>query len=245
MESDEAALLIDAGLSGKEIQRRIETAGLSTSKLKAILISHEHRDHVHGAGILARRLKLPLYANSLTLARGAWAIGECQTSVFKTGMKFDCGPFGIHPFSVSHDAADPVGFTITSNGSRLGLATDLGIATNLVKTHLAGCHALILESNHDHQMLMDGPYPWELKRRVQGRLGHLSNSDAAALLAELAHENLNRVVLAHLSEINNEPELALQTARAVRSDLSSNYQGKPFGIEVAGQYQPGPCFVME
>ncbi|MBW2621969.1 MAG: MBL fold metallo-hydrolase, partial [Deltaproteobacteria bacterium] len=131
----------------------------------------------------------------------------------------------------------PVGFKFTCNGAKLGLVTDLGTPTNLVKTHMAGCHGLIIESNHDSRMLMEGPYPWDLKRRVRGRKGHLSNDDAAKLLSELAHGDLKQVVLAHLSEINNKPELALSEVSSYLPHISGSFR-----LEAASQDVPSPVF---
>lgn len=233
---------MDAGLSGIELERRMDQAGLSPDRLKAILVSHEHTDHIKGAGIMARRLNLPLYLNQSTLNACGKRLGKCEKKEMTTGQKFSQGPFEIHPFSISHDAADPVGFTISSNGRRLGLATDLGVATKLVKVHLADCDALILESNHDRRMLIEGPYPWDLKTRVQGRQGHLSNEDCGMLLSELAHEDLKNVVLAHLSEVNNLPELALKQAKSARADFLSKTKAGAFDVNVAGQHKPTELF---
>ncbi|RLB96368.1 MAG: MBL fold metallo-hydrolase, partial [Deltaproteobacteria bacterium] len=127
------------------------------------------------------------------------------------GAPFLIGKLELHPFSISHDAMDPAGFTVTSNGTRIGIATDLGIATAMVKTHLKECTALILEANHDRVMLAEGPYPWPLKQRIKGRSGHLSNDDTTELLKEILHGRLSHIILAHLSEQNNTPEKALST----------------------------------
>jgi len=210
IEAGGEAVLVDAGLSGRELIRRMTLAGLEPDRLKAILVTHEHRDHVLGVGVLARRWGLPVYINEATLDRSRPIIGSIKPHLFSTGTDFAVGEFQIHPFSLSHDAADPVGLTFERNGTRLGLATDLGVATNLVRERLSGCRALILEANYDDQMLTEGPYPWETKRRVRSRHGHLSNENAAELLADVAHAGLIKVVLAHLSQTNNTADLALQ-----------------------------------
>ena len=147
------------------------------------------------------------------LRQAAPGLGKIRTECFRTGSDFGLGNLNIHAFSISHDCADPVGFIFESGGTRLGLATDLGVVTNLVREHLTGCRALIVEANHDPDMLMDGPYPWETKRRVRGRRGHLSNADTAELVAAVDHRDLAFVVLAHLSETNNLPNLALEEVR--------------------------------
>ncbi|MFH1134767.1 MAG: MBL fold metallo-hydrolase [Pseudomonadota bacterium] len=234
IEADDEAVLVDCGLSGKEIRRRIALAGLNPQKLKAILVSHEHRDHILGVGIAARFYKVPVYINRLTLEGAPQSLGPINDCLFKTGFDFKAGPFMIHPFSISHDAADPVGFTFEHQGAALGVATDLGVVTNLVRERLNGCRALVLESNHDPQMLMDGPYPWETKRRVRGRLGHLSNDESAELLDLLVHRDLTAVVLAHLSETNNLPGLALESHGRVLSGRNG------VSLAAAGQNNPTP-----
>ncbi len=203
------AILIDAGLSGVEIQRRMACKGLDSNNLDAILVSHEHADHIHGVGVLSRRFGLTVYINDGTRQASGKALGKLPEVVpFSCGHAFAIGSLDIHPFSISHDAEDPAGFTISGNGAKVGVATDLGIASGVVKTHLKACDILILEANHDPQMLIDGPYPWPLKQRIRGRSGHLSNDAAALLLESLQHDRLAHVILAHLSEENNTPEKA-------------------------------------
>lgn len=208
----ETAVLIDAGLSGVEIERRLDSRGIRLDTLQAILVTHEHADHVKGVGILSRRYKLPVYINPMTYKAAETFLGKiADLRSFDCGHDFYIDTLQIHPFSVSHDAADTVGFTFCREHIKIGYATDLGIATAVVKNHLKKCNALILEANHDPRMLMTGPYPWPLKQRVKGRLGHLSNEDSCNLLNELQHDNLSHVVLAHLSEINNTPQKAYDT----------------------------------
>jgi phosphoribosyl 1,2-cyclic phosphodiesterase len=201
---------VDAGLSGVELERRLISRGLAPERLAAIIVSHEHVDHVHSVGILSRRYRLPVYINRKTVAASP-QLGELyELRLFECGSTFAIRNLSIHPFSISHDAEDPAGFTIGQNGTTLGIATDLGLATAMVKEHLKRCSLLILEANHDPTMLQTGPYPWPLKQRIQSRVGHLSNIDSRNLLAELQHENLRHVVLAHLSEINNTPQKAFE-----------------------------------
>jgi phosphoribosyl 1,2-cyclic phosphodiesterase len=183
--SGSTSILVDAGLTGIEIERRLKSRGLCPEDLDAILVTHEHTDHIQGVGVLSRRYNLPIYINRKTQRAAASQLG------------------------ISHDAEDPAGFTVDQNGMKIGIATDLGIATSMVKEHLKGCSLLILEANHDATMLTNGPYPWYLKQRIKGRTGHLSNEASKNILSEVQHDRLEHVTLAHLSEINNTPQKAL------------------------------------
>ena len=202
------AILIDAGLSATEIKRRLKSRGLNPKDLNAILVTHEHSDHIQAVGVLSRQLKLPIYlSRNIEKKVSMGSVHEIRT--FHSGSTFQIDNLAVHPFAVSHDAADPVGFTIGQNGSRIGVATDLGTVTPRLKDHLKGCQLLILEANHDPKMLVDGPYPWPLKKRIQSNRGHLSNDQSKNLLKELQHRDLKHVILAHLSETNNNPGKAL------------------------------------
>jgi len=204
------SILFDAGLSGIEIERRMRSRGLSPENLDAIVVSHEHSDHIHGVGVLSRRFGVPVYMAPATHQSAASVLGTLrELHPFECGTPFSISNLTIHPFSISHDAAAPAGFTIRSGNRKIGLATDLGIATALVRDHLKGCALLVLEANHDPLMLEQGPYPWPVKQRIKGRTGHLSNESAKALLMDVLHEHLSHVVLAHISETNNTPEKAL------------------------------------
>lgn len=209
------ALIIDCGLSAREFQARAKAAGLDMVKAAAIVVSHEHRDHISGVGPLARSLKIPVFFND-----GAWAeaqslTGRLKRERFVTGDTIEFGPLKLRSLPISHDAADPVAFVFESQAGRLGLATDLGAPTTLIRHNFQELSGLILEFNHDFSLLMDGPYPWPLKQRVRSRLGHLANDVAAELAAELWHRELKHLVLAHLSETNNSPQLAVAAARQV------------------------------
>ncbi|HDI60012.1 MAG TPA: MBL fold metallo-hydrolase [Desulfobacteraceae bacterium] len=228
----ETTILIDAGLSGVEIERRLRSRCLDPARIDAIVVSHEHTDHIRGVGVLARRYRLPVYLTRGTQTNGATALGRIDNLVhFQPGRAFAIHTLHLHPFALPHDAADPSGFTIEGNGSKLGIATDLGIAPAMIRTHLADCGALVLEANHDPRMLMEGPYPWPLKQRIAGRTGHLSNPEARDLLGRVRHDGLRHVVLAHLSEINNTPECALNIVAEglgpCRARLTVALQGQP------------------
>ncbi len=207
LESGETRLLIDAGLSAVEIIRRLGMIGVDPSTLNAILVSHDHSDHTRGAGILARKLKVPLIASQPTRQAAAALLKKCDAVEFESGAAFAYRDLLIDPFPITHDAADPVGFVIESSEGRIGFATDLGIVTRLVTEKLKNCRLLVIEANHDEEMLMNGPYPWHLKQRIKSRHGHISNNESMQLLEELLHERLEGVFLAHLSETNNDPRL--------------------------------------
>lgn len=228
----DTAVLVDAGLSGIEIQRRMATLGRTPDDLKAIIITHEHTDHVKGAGVLSRRFNIPVYvtADTFNACKGLGKID--QINFFECGAAFDIGSLAVNPFSISHDARDPAGFTLKHQGKKIGIATDLGVVTNLVRTHLSNANALYIEANHDPDMLMAGPYPWHLKQRIQSRTGHLSNQDARDLVAQICHKDLDHVVLAHLSEENNCPEKAA-------TEMSKNLDPLSTALYVAGPEQPG------
>lgn len=215
IETGETKLLLDAGLSAVEILRRLDAIGVEGSEIDAIMISHEHHDHVRGAGALARKLKIPVILSYPTHKEASRHFAKVQTVEFESGYSFCFRDLAIDPFPITHDACDPVGFIIESSEGVMGVATDLGIATRLVVDKLQNCRIIIVESNHDEEMLMNGPYPWHLKQRIRSRHGHLSNNDSAALLEEILHPNLEGVFLAHLSETNNDPTLAHNAATAM------------------------------
>ena len=232
------AILVDAGLSGKEIERRLQSRGLSAETLDAIVVSHEHSDHIQGVGVLSRRYDLPVYMNRKTRNASPRLGNIKDLREFVCGSTFRINEMRIHPFSISHDAGDPSGFTIGQNGIKIGLATDLGVATALVKEHLAGCQMLILEANHDPRMLEIGPYPWPLKQRIKSRSGHLSNEESKTLLQELRHEGLEHVVLAHLSETNNTPDKA-------RSVVGEALEQSTIRLSVASQSESGELLFLK
>lgn len=206
------SILIDAGLSGLEVRRRLAAIGEDFSKLTAILVTHEHRDHISGVPVLSRKGRLPVFANAATYkSAGSNLNGIFAFREFDTGVSFCFQELEIHPFSISHDTADPVGFVVSDGRVSCGYCTDIGMVSSLVRHRLAGCQGLVLESNHDLEILKNGPYPPFLKQRVRGKQGHLANDDAALLVRELVRHGLRQVVLAHLSEINNRPEIALAT----------------------------------
>lgn len=213
--SDRCRVLIDAGLSARELCRRLHAVGVAPDTLDAVLVTHEHVDHVRGLGLLSRRYQLPVYLHHAVAAAVADQHRPSRVAEFDSGLDLLVGDLAVRAFPVTHDAAATVGFTVSSTAGKVGCATDLGIATRLVAEELRGCQVLVVESNHDEALLRDGPYPWPLKQRIRSSHGHLSNGDSAALLASLCWAGLEAVFLAHLSEINNRPELAVASASSV------------------------------
>lgn len=235
LESAGRALLIDCGITCRQAMLRMEAAGLEPGRIEAIVLTHEHHDHVNGVRVLSKKLNSPrVLATPGTFAKTDLR-GQVRFTPFAAGESFSAAGMELSPFTIPHDAADPVGLRVAVGGVSLGLATDLGKATNLVRHKLAGCQVLVLEHNHDPDLLAKGPYPPWLKQRVKGREGHLSNDQGAELLAELHHDELRQVVLAHVSETNNTPDLARTRAAECLARLGSNA-----ALEVAGQHRPGP-----
>lgn len=285
-------ILVDAGLSCREILKRMQTAGEDPRSLDAILITHEHQDHVQGIAVLARKLGIPVYFTEMTYR--AWVrwmrprkrmtyadwlrqrqqggaevdpevrstpaarrdtsadhtdeeLCEDPTSVerdpaaipslafFEAGKRFMVGDIDVEPFTIPHDAADPVGFVFEGEGVRIGFATDLGYMPANARQALRRCDVLLLESNHDTEMLRDGPYPWSVKQRVMSRVGHLSNEAAAEFLERNYDGQAAYVILAHLSESNNLPALARVSAERALSDRMSLLANK---LLLAQQHEP-------
>lgn len=211
--SPKTRILIDAGLSAKQVALRLEQIGVVPESINGICVSHEHGDHVGGIRVLQKRHGIPVYTNAGTLSgiRRQPKGDEISAQVFQTGSPFKIGDINIEPFSVPHDAYEPVGFRLQSGSFCVGIATDLGMGTSLIQQKLKGCHAIVLESNHDEDLLREAPRPWSLKQRIRSRQGHLSNIDAARLITECATKQLEHVFLAHLSSDCNTPDTALRT----------------------------------
>jgi phosphoribosyl 1,2-cyclic phosphodiesterase len=238
IETGATRLLIDAGLSATEIIRRLAAIGVESSSLHGILISHEHSDHTRGAGTLARKLKIPVIISRQTAAVCGALLKKCDIAGFDSGSSFSFRDLSIDPFQTTHDTVDPVGFTVESIEGRYGHATDFGIVTRLVTEKLKACRLLLIEANHDEEMLMNGPYPWHLKQRIKSRHGHISNSESMSLLHELLHDRLEGVFLAHLSETNNDPRLPQSAAASL---LAGQNCCSP-ALFIGEQHQPGRLF---
>ncbi|MFY9841506.1 MAG: MBL fold metallo-hydrolase [Terriglobales bacterium] len=221
-------ILVDAGLSGRETFKRLRTIADRTKErtedVSAILITHEHSDHVAGLQRLAKKLDVPVFITAPTHHAWSRAVRDAHENEkgaapelpkpehFSAGRGFRIGDIEVMPFTIPHDAADPVGFTFRAEGVKIGFATDLGYMPTNVRNHLRGCSVLVMESNHDVEMLRSGPYPWSVKQRVMSRVGHLSNESLAEFFASDYDGGAEYVILAHLSEQNNHPELARAAA---------------------------------
>ncbi|HZF09540.1 MAG TPA: MBL fold metallo-hydrolase [Thermoanaerobaculia bacterium] len=237
IESGPHRILIDAGFACREIERRLAAVGVDPKSLSALVLTHEHVDHCRGAARLAKRHRLPVYATRGTL--DGWGFKPeiaDSAGVLRSGEPIEIPGFRIEPFAIPHDAREPVGFLVEDEaGRRVGLAADLGSRTRLAWARLAEVDVLLLETNHDLDMLRNGPYPWALKQRVAGRHGHLSNREAAEGLPELLSSRLRWVALYHLSRTNNLPALA---AAAIGEALER--EGCRAGLAVTDQFQPSP-----
>jgi phosphoribosyl 1,2-cyclic phosphodiesterase len=225
--SEGQGVLIDAGLSGRELEGRLRAKELDPSSVKAVVMTHEHRDHASGAGVWARRFKVPLYAAygvdaAMRRVMGENSLKGVEVINFAPDAPFTVADMEFKPFPTSHDATSAVGFRIDNGRTTLGFATDLGEAGSEVIASLLGADALYLESNHEVELLMEGPYPYFLKKRIRGALGHLSNAECATLLASLVHSKLKAVILGHLSEVNNKPKIAFESAAKVLKDANAH-----------------------
>jgi phosphoribosyl 1,2-cyclic phosphodiesterase len=213
--SSQTRILIDAGISGKLTAERLHGVGVEPEAIDAICLTHAHADHHASLSVLHRRMDAALYANGGTLEAlsGNRKLAGLAWNIFSTGHPFVIGDLRLDPFRVPHDCYDPVGFVISCGDERVGVVTDIGMATELVRQRLSSCHVLVLEANHDEAMLKDSNRPWSLKQRIAGRQGHLSNAKAGELIKEVAGDTLQTVFLAHLSRDCNEPGLARDTVR--------------------------------
>jgi phosphoribosyl 1,2-cyclic phosphodiesterase len=238
--SGKSALLIDSGLSCRELSRRLAQIGADPESIDALAITHEHVDHVAGVLSLSSRHEIPIHASAGTTAESPLRSRPRRINNLAADVTFNAGRLEVTPFPVPHDAAEPVGFTVTDGAVKVGLATDLGSQTLEVLAGLSGCDVIILESNHDSGMLVEGPYPWFVRQRIAGPLGHLSNADAADLIRAVRHAGLRHLVLAHLSETNNDPAVTLESARR-----ALGAKGTGVEISLGWQHRVGDMIVLE
>lgn len=236
-------LLVDAGISGKRIEAGLNSVGLKTSEMEAILVTHEHIDHISGLGVLARRYGLPIYGTKGTLdaVRLSKSVGKIDASLLHEivpGQDFQIGDMSVHPVSISHDAADPVAYIMKTKDKKVGVITDLGMYDDFLVSQLQEMDILLLEANHDVSILQAGSYPYPLKQRILGDKGHLSNVLSGQLLGRVLHDKFKAVVLGHLSQENNYEKLAYETVRVEVTMGDNPYKGDDFPIYVAKRYEP-------
>ena len=214
IETEETALFVDAGLSGKAVQNHMLAIDADIKNIKGILVTHEHVDHIRGVGILSRRFDLPIFANQGTWEAMEKDLGKIATTnikTFKTGERIQFGDVEATSFAISHDAKEPVGYVFSKRDKKLSIVTDTGIYTDKIKEAVRGSDLLVMESNHDVNMLEVGPYPYYLKKRIKGMYGHLSNEDCGEFLCDVLEDRKQIILLGHMSKENNFPELAYQT----------------------------------
>ena len=236
--SDNCHVLIDAGISGKRIEQGLNSIDLKTADMQGILITHEHIDHISGVGVLARKYGIPMYATEGTIdaVLNTKSVGKIDESLFQCitpGVDFTIGDLTIEPIHISHDAADPVAYKVKQEGKSAAVMTDLGTYDDNIIEKLKNLDVLLLEANHDVRMLQAGSYPYQLKRRILGDRGHLSNELSGQLLSELLHDDFKAIFLGHLSKENNYPELAYETVRLEVTLGDNPYKGEDFPIYVA------------
>lgn len=240
VQSGKSRILVDAGYSGRKIELLLKKAGIDPRSLDAIFVTHEHGDHIAGVGVLSRRFDLPVFANKKTWLAMEKKLGKIKKSnicLFNNEEDFEFLDMQIRPFSIYHDAADPVAFVFKSAGSQISLMTDTGLVDDRMAQHIKGSDIYYLEANHDPDMLRSGPYPIMLKERIMSTFGHLSNVQAADLLGDLLEGRGEEVVLGHLSTENNRPELALYE---IRSSIEKKgfIEGKNVFVRVAAPFEP-------
>lgn len=236
--SDNTHILVDAGISNRRIEQGLNEIGIKGGELDGIVITHEHSDHTKGLGVLARKHGVPIYSTKETLdeIRNMKYLGEYPVELLNPicpDVDFMIGDLEVKPFRIDHDAANPVAYRIQCDRKSVAVATDMGHFDQYIIDHLQGLDAILLESNHDVNMLETGPYPYYLKRRILGDHGHLSNENAGRLLNYILHDNLKKILLGHLSKENNYEELAYETVKLEIEQGDHGYHSVDFSIAVA------------
>lgn len=240
--SDTTHLLVDCGISGKRTEQGLRELELSMGDMDGILITHEHSDHIGGLGVLSRKYGLPVYATEKTLEalKHTASLGSLDKELFQSirpDEKFRIKDITVNPMHISHDAADPVAYRFSHGGKKVGIITDLGCYDEYTVASLQGLDAVLLEANHDVNMLQVGPYPYYLKQRILGKKGHLSNELSGRLLSSILHDGMKKIILGHLSKENNLAELAYETVRIEVTMADIPYKGDDFPIVVANRSQ--------
>ncbi len=247
--SETTHLLVDIGISGKRAESGLRELELTGRDIDGILITHEHADHIQGLGVISRKYGIPIYATAGTIKAilEYGSLGSIDESLFcevQADRKLVIKDLTVNPMSISHDAAQPVGYRISYGDKRVAICTDLGTYNDYTVECLKGMDALLLEANHDVNMLQVGPYPYYLKQRILGDRGHLSNENSGRLLCRILHERLKTIFLGHLSKENNLPELAYESVRMEISMGGTPYQAGDFDIRVARRSEVTPAIVI-
>ena len=244
--SSDTHLLVDIGVSGKKAESALNTIGLTGKDINGILITHEHSDHIQGLGVFSRKYGIPMYATWATIEAisSIKSLGKIDSSLFKIVRAdeiFQVGDITVNPMHISHDAADPVAYRFSNDGKNMAVCTDLGCYTDYTVDCLMGMDAMLLEANHDIRMLEQGPYPYPLKRRILGELGHLSNEASGKLLSSVLNDTIRKIYLGHLSLENNYPDLAFESVRMEITMGDNPYRASDFDISVAKRDVPSEC----
>ncbi len=245
VEAGECRVLVDGGLSARQITKRLAEVGVEAATISGILLTHEHSDHVSGLRVFCKQNDLPVYCTRLTaeVLRGSTLAGDTCFHQFQPGTDFCIGAIGIHPFSVPHDAVDPVGFVLSHGAESLGFLTDLGHCTQMARERVRGVSTLVIETNHDEKLLQaDTRRPWSVKQRILSRHGHLSNTAAGNVLADMLEHGLRRAVLGHLSRDCNSEELAVGEVRARLA--AAGARGSEVEVYCASQTEVSPRFML-
>lgn len=242
VESGSTSLLVDCGVSGKKIETALNTIGVDVKKINAILLTHEHSDHVCSAGIMHRKTGAPIFANESTLSAVECDLGKVSDGGICTfDGNFVVGDIEITPFAIPHDAASPVGYSFSDGLKKASIATDIGHMTEHVLDNITGSNIVLLEANHDVDMLLSGPYPYELKKRILSDIGHLSNENAGLTCVKLLNNGTTDIILGHLSAHNNHPDLCYVTVRSVLE--GEGYKPCDYRITVASREMPGDVHI--
>ncbi len=241
--NDNTHILIDTGVSRKRIVDGLKTAGLDISDIDAVLVTHEHSDHIKGLGVLSRKDEIPIYSTKGTIEgiKSCDTIGELNSELFHSVLAdedFCINDLTVRAFNISHDANEPVAYTICDGGKKIGIATDLGYYDDYIVNNLLGAQGLLIEANHDVNLLQVGSYPYYLKQRILGNKGHLSNENSGRLIDRILNNDIRHIFLGHLSKENNYDKLAFETVRLEIDMSESAYKATDFNIEVAGRDVP-------
>lgn len=236
--SDNTHILIDAGVSKKRTETGLNANNIDIKNISAIMITHEHIDHINGLGVISRKYEIPIYATAKTLVEieNNTTIGDIPKGLYhevKEDEHIRIGDLDICPFTISHDAVQPVGYRVNCNDKSVAVATDMGMYDDYIVSHLTGLNAIVIEANHDVRMLLAGKYPYHLKQRILGDKGHLSNETSGRLINDILHDNIRCIMLGHLSKENNYEELAYETVRTEIMLSDNEYKADDFRIQVA------------